>query len=183
MGQPKFANPFALAVAAALLGACSQATGLGVNSSAMDAQNQTASQSGGQAAMPERAFNRFPDIPVPTGADMDVERTLVFGSGESWYGQLGIDAKHDSDTMFDFYKQELPGFGWQEITSVRALVSVLTYERQGRILSIQLEKPTWRGSKITLTISPRSANAPAMGQTMQPPMAQPMTQPMTQPMN
>ena len=158
MALPKFANLSTLAATALMIGACSQNAVLGSNT-AMDAQTQSAGQSG---AMPEKAFNRFPDIPVPSGAKMDVNRTIVFGGGEGWFGQLGIDTKHDSDTMFDFYKQELPSFGWQEITSVRAMMSVLTYERQGRVLSIQLEKATISGAKVTLTVSPRGGGAPVM---------------------
>lgn len=155
MTPAKFANRFIFTVATLLLSACTQTTGL-------EAQSQSTGQNGGQAPLAQKAYNRFPDIPVPTGANMDVKRTLVFGSGEGWFGQLGLDTQHDTDSMFDFYKQELSGFGWQEITSVRALVSVLTYERQGRVLSIQLEKATLLGSKITLTVSPRGDAAPAM---------------------
>ena len=114
----------------------------------------------GQPVAPEKSFNRFPDIPVPTNAKMDTKRTLIFGGGESWYGQLGLNAKHDGDTIFDFYKQELPGFGWEEITSVRAPVSVLTYMRGERVASIQIEKGTINGSSITFTVSPRGGAIP-----------------------
>ena len=166
MAQLKFANLFTITATTLLLGACAQGSGLGANTTSMDAQVQTAGVEGQQGATgtvsPAKAFNRFPDIPVPSGAKMDVKRTIVFGGGESWFGQLGLDTTHDANAMFDFYKQELPGFGWQEITSVRALVSVLTYERQGRVLSIQLEEATLSGSKATLTVSPRGGAAPAM---------------------
>ena len=177
MAQPKITNLFTITATAVLLGACAQGAVLGSNTTSMDTQTQPTAQNGpngqstgqntgsaGGAApvAPVKAFNRFPDIPVPSGAVMDVKRTIVFGGGEGWFGQLGLDTKHDSDAMFDFYKQELPGFGWQEITSVRALLSVLTYERQGRVLSIQLEKATLSGAKVTLTVSPRGGAAPAL---------------------
>ncbi|MBL4615174.1 MAG: hypothetical protein JKY27_09910 [Magnetovibrio sp.] len=93
---------------------------------------------------------------------MDNSRTLIFGSGDTWYGQLSLDSGHSNNAMFDFYKQELTGFGWLEVTSVRAPVSVLTYERQGRVLSIQIEKASITGSRITLTVSPRGGSAPTM---------------------
>ena len=166
MALPKFTNLFTVAATSLLLGACAQGAVLGSNTTTMDTQGQPTTQAGpnGQGAgtgpaAPEKAFNRFPDIPVPSGAVMDVKRTIVFGGGEGWFGQLGLDTRHDRDAMFDFYKQELPAFGWQEITSVRALVSVLTYERQGRVLSIQLEKATLSGAKVTLTVSPRGGAA------------------------
>lgn len=165
MATPKIANLTAAVITAFALGACAQG-------SPMSSQASTSTGTGGAPAQPERAFNRFPDIPVPTGAQMDVKRTLVFGGGETWIGQVGIDTNHDTDSMFDFYKQELPGFGWQEITSVRAMVSVLTYERQGRVLSIQLEKGTIMGAKITLTVSPKgdAAGGGAMGGAVVPAM-------------
>jgi len=161
----KFANHFTIAATALILTACAPGSGLTPSTTSMDAQAQSTAQNGqnaGQPPLPEKAFNRFPDIPVPSNAQMDVKRTIVFGGGESWFGQLGLDTNHDTDSMFDFYKQELPGFGWQEITSVRAMVSVLTYERQGRVLSIQMEKATLSGAKVTLTVSPRGGAAPAM---------------------
>jgi len=140
------------------LGACAQGTVLAPSARTADTQAQPQ----GAPPAPEKAFNRFPDIPVPTKADMDTTRTLVFGSGESWYGQLGLETDHNADIMFDFYKQELTGFGWQEITSVRAQLSVLTYERQGRILSIQIQKGSLGGAQVTITVSPRGGAAPVM---------------------
>jgi len=166
MAMPKYSNFFITATTALFLGACAQGTGLYPNSTTMNAQSQPAGQASGQAgaqatATPQKSFNRFPDIPVPSGANMDMARTIVFGGGEGWYGQLGLDTGHGQNEMFDFYKQELPSFAWTEITSVRAPVSVLTYERQGRVISIQLEKGTLGGTKVTLTISPRGGAAPA----------------------
>lgn len=150
------------AIALLALGACTQGSGLVPSSRATDSPVQTQGGGTNAPAAPEKAFYRFPDIPVPTKAIMDTDRTLVFGGGESWYGQLSLDASHSADALFDFYKQELPAFAWQEVTSVRAPVSVLTYERQGRVLSIQIESARLGGAKITLTVSPRGGTAPVM---------------------
>jgi len=163
MTKLNYANLIVIGVAAASLSACAQGTGLSPSSSSVDSQAQTQNGPAGAPATPEKSFNRFPDIPVPTKAQMDTDRTLVFGSGETWYGQVSMDTGHNPGAMFDFYKQELAGFGWQEVTSVRAPVSVLTYERQGRVLSIQIEKTSLTGSaKVTLTVSPRGGAAPVM---------------------
>jgi len=162
MAKVKHANLMISMAAAMGLGACAQGTGLAPSASTMDAQTQSQSGNVDTPPAPQKAFNRFPDIPIPTKAEMDTTRTLVFGSGETWYGQLGLDTGHNANTMFDFYKQELTGFGWQEITSVRAQLSVLTYERQGRILSIQIQKGSLGGAVVTLTVSPRGGAAPVM---------------------
>jgi len=160
MAKQKSKNLALAGLIAFSMSACAQGTGLTPTSIGTESPSGATP---GTAAEPEKAFNRFPDIPVPTKASMDTSRTLVFGSGETWYGQLGLDTTHNTNAMFDFYKQELPGFSWQEVTSVRAPVSVLTYERQGRILSIQIEKAALGvGAKVTLTVSPRGGAAPVM---------------------
>ena len=155
-------NLLIVGASALILGACTQGTGLTPTSNSMDAPAQAQSGGAGATQTPQKAFNRFPDIPVPSKANMDNSRTLIFGSGDTWYGQLSLDSGHSNNAMFDFYKQELTGFGWLEVTSVRAPVSVLTYERQGRVLSIQIEKASITGSRITLTVSPRGGSAPTM---------------------
>ncbi len=100
-------------------------------------------------------FTTFPDMPMPTSSEIDVDGTLIFGTGDAWFGRLVINASHSTGDMFNFYRQGLPGFGWQEVTSVRAAVSVLTYTRQDRVATIQIQGRTLRGSEISVTVSPR----------------------------
>ncbi len=121
---------------------------------------------GGPTAAP--SFTQFPDIPMPSEANINVDKTLVFGSGESWFGRLVLSTSHGTFTMFDFFKQKLPEFGWREITSVRAATSVLTFSRRNRVATIQIIGRTLRGAESTITVSPQEAiqpppeNAPAL---------------------
>ena len=105
-------------------------------------------------------FVQFPDIPMPSGAKMATDRTLIVGSPNLWYGQLVMSLSHDANSMFDFYKQELPKFGWNEITSVRAPVSLLTYGRGERVIVVQIKSSTILGSEIMVTVSPRESSPP-----------------------
>lgn len=110
------------------------------------------------------SFARFPDLPMPSEAEINLDRTLVFGGDDTWIGRLVINASGDANDMFDFFKQKLGGYGWQEITSVRAAVSVLTYTRQERVATIQIQGRTLRGSEVTIMVSPRGVQvAPAAG--------------------
>jgi hypothetical protein len=107
---------------------------------------------------PTRAsFARFPDLPMPVKAELDMIRTLVFGTNDSWIGRLVIKASHSPNDMFDFYKQEMSGFEWQEITSVRSDTSVMTYVRNERVATIQISRATLSGAKVTITVSPKGA--------------------------
>ena len=110
------------------------------------------------------SFARFPDLPLPGDAEINLDRTLIFGGNDTWIGRLVINASGNPNEIFDFFKQNLDGYGWQEITSVRAAVSVLTYTRQERVATIQIQGRTLRGSEVTITVSPRGPQAmPAAG--------------------
>ncbi|MCG8509633.1 MAG: hypothetical protein MI741_10450 [Rhodospirillales bacterium] len=125
------------------------------------AGNVNVAQPGGDGGSEERVpgFTTFPDIPMPLKGEIDMDKTLIFGTGDSWFGRLVVNAPHSAGDMFDFYRNGLPGLGWQEITAVRASASVLTYSRNERIATIQIESATIRGSISSITISPRGLPA------------------------
>jgi hypothetical protein len=107
---------------------------------------------------PTRAsFARFPDLPMPVKAELNMTGTLVFGTNDSWIGRLVISASHSSYDMFDFYKQEMAGFEWQEIASVRSDTSVMTYIRDERVATIQISNATLSGAMVIVTVSPKGA--------------------------
>ncbi len=117
------------------------------------------------------SFNQFADIPIPTGAKMDIERTLLLGSGEGWIGRIVTKNSNNINEMFSFYKSELPKFGWQEVSTVRSALSVLTYQRGGRVATVQIQGTTFGGSTVDFTVSPQGgggadfAPAPASAPT------------------
>jgi hypothetical protein len=101
------------------------------------------------------SFNQFADIPIPTGAKMDLDRTLLLGSGEGWIGRLVTKNSNNINEIFSFYKSELPKFGWQEVSSVRSALSVLTYQRGSRVATVQIQGTTFGGSSVDFTVSPQ----------------------------
>jgi hypothetical protein len=121
----------------------------------------------------EPAFTQFPDMPIPEGGNVDLENTLVFGGGNYWFGRLVITTSFGPNEMFDFYANQLPSFGWDAITSLRSTISVLTYAREDRVATIQIQKRTIRGAEVTVTVSPRGAS--------QTPTAAPATAPQVLP--
>jgi hypothetical protein len=117
----------------------------------------------GDSASETRAapgFAQFPDIAVPAGATMDVDRSLVLGARENWIGRLSMNVSGDPSETYDFFLREMPKFKWQEITTVRSEVSVLTYSRDNRVATIQISKRTLRGSAVDITVSPRGRPSP-----------------------
>lgn len=124
--------------------------------------SSTSGTSGSGAAGTQPNASIFPDIPIPEGANMIVDKTLVVGT-DNWFGQLALTASQSPVAMFDFYRNRLPQFGWNEITSVRAPTSVLTYDRDDRIMQMQITSTTLRGSEILITVSPRGTPRPSGG--------------------
>ena len=109
----------------------------------------------------EQGFGQFTDIPVPKGADMDADHSLVLGGREAWVGRLVMTVSDRQAAMYDFYARQMPGFGWRPVTSVRGDISTLTFARGDRVATVQLRpRPLW-GSEIWLTMSPQHVEMPA----------------------
>jgi len=107
-----------------------------------------------QQAVYRQLTAQFSDLPIPKDFVMDVERTIVLGPQDAWVGRLVMQSPHDSSTMFDFFKDEMPGLGWHEMTAVRAVNSVLSFSRLGRIATVQIQGKGKEGSDIIVTASP-----------------------------
>ena len=84
------------------------------------------------------SFAKFKDIPIPDGSVMDMNNTVIFGSDDEWFGRLAINPRLSHAETFDFFRYEMPNLSWKEITNVRSTSSVLSYEKDQRILTIQI---------------------------------------------
>ncbi len=117
---------------------------------------------GGAAATPTPSFAQFSDIPVPPKATMDVERSLLLGHGETWTGRLIYSSWSQNESqLYDLYHDDMPKFGWQEITSVRAAISIQTWQRGSRVCTIQF-KDDAIGGEVILTMTPMGGGGGAM---------------------
>ena len=140
---PLHAGAASLMVVAVIIGGCAQTTVIPTKSGATQVSSKTPT-----------AFVQFPDVPVPPGSKINVDKTLIFGS-EPWFGQLTLTSTTSSNRAFDFFRAMMPGQGWQEVTSVRASTSILTYDQNDRGLIIAIQAATLLGSEITITVSPK----------------------------
>ena len=86
----------------------------------------------------QASFSQFQDVPIPIGAEMDLDRTDILGARERWIGRQTLETNHNSVKEFNFFKKSTPEFGWQEITSIRSATSVITYSQTTRVLPIQI---------------------------------------------
>jgi hypothetical protein len=111
------------------------------------------------AGQPEVNVVQFSDLPMPPQARMDTEKSIILGAGDDWTGRVLIHTPNTPESAFDFYRKELPGLGWREITAVRAATSVLTYLREGRVATLQIKSSASGGVDISVTVSPEGKSA------------------------
>lgn len=103
------------------------------------------------------AFARFPDIPFPTEAYIDLDETRALGSGENWIGSLTFKTPYNASSVFDFYVSEMPKLKWIEVATVRARISQMTYVRNNRAVQILIIIDTGSSAKVTITAIPNTS--------------------------
>lgn len=107
------------------------------------------------------SFAQFSDIPIPVNAEMDLGQTLVLGDNDGWIGRLSLAVSHGMTDMYAFYEQEMPRFGWEQITTVRARISTMTYRRGPRVATITLQPTLTDGTSVDFTVAPARAGSTA----------------------
>ncbi len=117
----------------------------------------TSSKPSTNPAAQQAGFAQFTDIPIPPKNSIDLDRTLVFGSDRDWIGRISLSSSLAVSEIYDFYKREMPKLGWTELTSVRSATSVLTYQQDNRVATIQVASGRFGlGSNIDFWMNPRS---------------------------
>ena len=87
----------------------------------------------------ELNFAQFDDIPIPSGSSLNQEDSIIISKKQLW--------------VFDFFRNELPKFGWKKLSEIRAQSSLLNYTNENRITSIQIDSNTLFGSKVHITVT------------------------------
>lgn len=99
-------------------------------------------------------------LPVPTGARLLIEQSLLVGPGQQWVGRAVLDAGRDTDAIFNFFASSLPAQGWTELTSVRGKTSFMVFIRTERTLSIEMSESLVSTPVVMLTMAPRKPEIP-----------------------
>jgi hypothetical protein len=100
------------------------------------------------------------DVPLPKGSNTDLDRSFVLGGN---LGRLVIASRLSLNELFDFYRNEMARNGWQEVASVLSAVSVLTFQRSERVVTIQMHGTTLGGSAAEITVSPQGSGGLSSG--------------------
>ena len=143
-----------IGVSALLLAGCGSSTSL------------PHTQAGDPAQQPD--FNLLTDIPIPSGATMDNERSLILGDKDRWTGRVVMKLWKSAPDANQFYQSQMPAFGWEPIMAATSGISVMAYVRGDRAATVQIESSAMWGSTVSVIVGHRAATtapaaAPAAG--------------------
>ncbi len=108
--------------------------------------------------VPELNFAQFDDIPIPMGSRLDHKNSIIISKKNAWLGRLSFESSKSQLEVFDFFRNELPKFGWKKLSEVRAESSLLNYTNKQRIASILIDSKTLVGSIVKITVTEMDTN-------------------------
>ena len=100
-------------------------------------------------------FQPLMDIPIPSGAKLDTDPSLILGPSDHWIGRAVLKVGMSANDTTVFYQSQMPSFGWELITVVQGKVSNMTFSKADRIASMQIEGASFGSSTVTIIMSPR----------------------------
>ena len=101
----------------------------------------------------ELNFSQFDDIPIPVNSKLIREDSIIISRKVGWSGRLVFDTSENQIDVFDFFRNELPKFGWKKISEISSESSLLNYQNNQRFASIQIFEKTLFGSKVKITVT------------------------------
>ena len=101
----------------------------------------------------ELNFAQFDDVPIPIGSSLNHKDSIIISKKKSWLGRLVFDSNKKQLWIFDFFRNELPKFGWKKLSEVRADYSILNYTNEERLASIQIFPNAIIGSTVSITVT------------------------------
>lgn len=130
-------------------------------SSGMSLSSSTGSGSG-NADQPSNT-QLLTDVPIPSGATLDGERSLILSDRDRWMGRVVMKMGSSAADATAFFQLNMPNYGWQPVMSVTSQTSVLTYTRGDRAATVQIDRASLYGAIVLLTVAPRQAEGGAAG--------------------
>ena len=103
--------------------------------------------------VPELNFAQFDDVPIPMKSELIKDDSIIISDKDGWLGRLVFETGKNQLEAFDFFRNELPKFGWKKLSEIRSDSSLLNYSNKNRLASIQIVDNTFFGSTISITVT------------------------------
>lgn len=108
-----------------------------------------------ESAPPEAPARQLAgDMPLPPGATVRAQDTLVMGTGSRWTGRISLAVPGEPQNAFTFFRDGLPGAGWALASSSFSRLSVLTFNKGDRVATVQIMAANFGGNEVSITVTP-----------------------------
>jgi|TARA_B100001540_G_C15606845_1_gene551167 hypothetical protein len=101
----------------------------------------------------ELSLAEFDDLPIPLNSKLDKEKSIIFSKKNGWYGRLTFNTSEKQINVYDFFRNELPKFGWKKLSEISSETSILNYQNQARLALIQIKENLLYGSNVMVTVT------------------------------
>ena len=98
---------------------------------------------------------QFTGVPLPRDYHLDADRSVTLGGGDRWVGRLIFTTGLSSEEAAEFFREEMPRYGWGEGAAAPSEHSILTFFSgpTGRVSVIQVVSRTLWGSRFEMVVS------------------------------
>jgi len=121
-----------------------------------------------------RVIRRFVGIPMPPNNVLDVDRTVTVGGDTDWLGRIFFAAPMPVDQTIEFYRREMPRYGWTELAVTRSDTSVLAYQMGSRLATIVTRQASPGSTQVEFWVNPlRARDTEQAAQPAEPPPPEP----------
>jgi uncharacterized protein YbdZ (MbtH family) len=101
------------------------------------------------------------EMPMPGGARINNENSLILGSGDGWAGRVAITSAQNANETFSFFRDQFQKAGWTLVSSTKSKNSILVFIKKDRTATIEIEEGGFGGkANVMLTVAPRSTVIP-----------------------
>ncbi len=101
----------------------------------------------------ELSLAEFDDLPIPLNSKLDKKDSIIISKRDGWLGRLTFNTSEKQINVFDFFRNELPKFGWQKLSEISSETSILNYQNKSRLALIQISENFLYGSNVTVTVT------------------------------
>ena len=103
------------------------------------------------------------DMPLPQGAKINNDESLILGGGPQWTGRLVISTPQRSTDTFTFFRDQFPRAGWTGVSSIKAKTSILVFVKGDRTVTVEINEGgvfSSGSSIVSLTAAPKGGTGP-----------------------
>ena len=80
------------------------------------------------------------EMPMPGGARINNENSLILGSGDGWAGRVAITSAQNANETFTFFRDQFQKAGWTLVSSTKSKIASWFLSKKTELRPLKLMK-------------------------------------------